>query len=402
MPGEKTIAQQRQTIAVPAGTLRVGRDGPSARIGAEGVVIGRNPSCTLALADPKVSFLHAEVRVQDGAIWVRDRSLNGTYIHGVRVREFELTGPLAFHVGNTRIDFVPEAPSELVSPVGDEFHGLVGGDPAMRLVTQRIQRLATTALSVLILGETGTGKELVARAMHAASPRAKKPCVVVDCGAIPVPLAESILFGHEKGSFTGAIKTQVSPFVEADGGTIFLDELGELPPEIQAKLLRVLAERKVRSLGGKEFKAFDVRIVAATRRDLAAMVNDESFRSDLYFRIAQASIELPPLRARRADVPLLIKRALEDIGEGAAFDRVTDQSLEHATYHHDWPGNVRELRSAVEAAFGLADHGAEIDLSKGILSLATKQKRTQSESKDWSWSASEKEYFRSSSNVGAA
>src|SRR6185503_20430691 len=172
------------------------------------------------------------------------------------------------------------------------FGPLVAESPGMRAIFERLSKVAATDLTVLITGETGTGKELVAQALHLGSPRAKKPFVVVDCGSIPPTLAEATLFGHERGAFTGAVDRRLSPFQEADGGTLFLDELGELPLEIQPKLLRALAERRIKSVGGSAYKEVDVRLLAATRRDLVRAVNAGTFRSDLYFRVAQVKIEL--------------------------------------------------------------------------------------------------------------
>src|SRR5262249_11434362 len=175
----------------------------------------------------------------------------------------------------------------------------------MRRVFSVLEKVAKTPLSILILGETGTGKEVVARSVHESSERKGKPFVVVDCGSIPSTLAESLLFGHEKGSFTGATERKRGALADADGGTLFLDELGELPLDLQPKLLRALAERQVKRVGGNSFEPIDVRVLAATRRDLGAEMNAGRFRSDLFFRIAQVRVELPPLRARLGDPPRL-------------------------------------------------------------------------------------------------
>ncbi len=177
--------------------------------------------------------------------------------------------------------------------------------------------------------------------------------MVVDCGSIPPTLAEATLFGHERGAFTGAVDKRLSPFVEADGGTIFLDELGELPLDVQPKLLRALAERRIKAVGGSNYREVDVRVLAATRRDLVRAVNSGGFRSDLYFRIAQVKIELPSLRHRMEDIPILVRRMLKDLGDEAAYERITNATLERLM-RHDWPGNVRELRNAVAVAFALA------------------------------------------------
>jgi DNA-binding NtrC family response regulator len=234
----------------------------------------------------------------------------------------------------------------------------------MRTVFERLKKAAPTDLTVLVTGETGTGKELVAQALHEASPRANKPFVVVDCGAIPATLAESTLFGHERGAFTGAVDKRISPFVEADGGTLFLDELGELPIDVQPKLLRVLAEQRIKSVGSNQYRSVNVRVVAATRRDLVREVNAGNFRSDLYFRVAQLRIELPALRNRLEDIPVLVRRMVSDMADEATYERITSGSLERLM-RHDWPGNVRELRNVVAVALAFSKEGS-IDLAANL------------------------------------
>jgi DNA-binding NtrC family response regulator len=203
---------------------------------------------------------------------------------------------------------------------------------------------------VLITGESGTGKELAARAVHAASPRASKPFEVVDCGGLPPTLVESELFGHERGAFTGAVSEREGAFERADGGTLFLDELGELPLEVQPKLLRVLGEGEVRRVGGKKTKKVDVRVVAATNRDLRREINVGQFRGDLYYRLAVIQVRMPALRERLDDLPSLVmalfERILKDRGVQAEIDLDEDFWTPLATYA--WPGNVRELRNYLE------------------------------------------------------
>jgi DNA-binding NtrC family response regulator len=191
----------------------------------------------------------------------------------------------------------------------------------------------------------------------------------VDCGSIPPTLAEAALFGHERGAFTGAVDKRLSPFQEADGGTIFLDELGELPLDVQPKLLRALAERRIKAVGGNTYREVDVRVLAATRRDLVRAVNAGSFRSDLYFRVAQVKIEMMSLRQRAEDIPVLVKRMLKDLGDEAAYDRVSTPTLERLM-RHDWPGNVRELRNAVAVAHALAVEDEEIDIAAHLGALS--------------------------------
>ncbi len=230
---------------------------------------------------------------------------------------------------------------------------LIGEAPQMRALGRTIRSLRHNESSVLIEGESGTGKELLARALHAASPRAKGPFVPVDCGALPESIIESELFGHEKGAFTGAVGSQ-GLFRMAHGGTLFLDEIGELPGTVQAKLLRALQHKEVRPVGATQSIATDIRILAATHRDLASMVEDGHFRTDLYYRLNVVKLTLPPLRERREDVPLLVHHFLaKHAGEGTSIRGIDADALE-ALVARDWPGNVRELENAIESAVALA------------------------------------------------
>jgi DNA-binding NtrC family response regulator len=263
-------------------------------------------------------------------------------------------------VGRFRIVLEPHDAARVDVGYSDRFGRMLGRSPRMRRVFSVLERVAPTPLSVLILGETGTGKELVARAIHDHSPRRDAPFVVLDCGAIPGSLAESILFGHEKGSFTGANERRAGVLAEANGGTLFLDELGELPLEQQPKLLRALSERQVKRVGGTSFDPIDVRVLAATRRELASEMNAGRFRSDLYFRIAQVRVELPPLRERADDIAMLVLDVCERMGKrehGAAVVAWVEQRMGA----HDWPGNVRELVNVASVAATLAEIPGAID-----------------------------------------
>jgi DNA-binding NtrC family response regulator len=253
---------------------------------------------------------------------------------------------------------VLERQREVRSPLtggGEEPAGMVGRTPAMVEVYKTIARVAPGLSTVLILGESGTGKELVARAIHRHSPRGNRPFVAVDCTALTETLLESELFGHVKGSFTGAVYDAPGLFAEADGGTIFLDEIGEITPQLQAKLLRVLQEHQVRPVGGTQWREVDVRVVAATNRNLAAAVSAGQFREDLFYRLKVVSIRLPPLRERREDIPLLVdhlvRRAAVQCGKPAGA--VSDAALA-ALRAYDWPGNVRELSHVLERSVALA------------------------------------------------
>ena len=236
------------------------------------------------------------------------------------------------------------------------FGDLIGSSPAMMLVKRLGERAATSSIPILITGESGVGKEVIARAVHGSSERAGKPFVAVNCGAIPENLVESILFGHEKGSFTGATDKHLGKFQEANGGTLFLDEVGELPLDIQVKLLRALQEGEIDAVGGKRPIKVDVRIVSATNRDLSLAVKEGRFREDLFYRLNVFPIEAPALRERKSDVPALVEAFIRrfNIEEGKAVAGATPETLACLSAF-DWPGNVRQLENAVYRAIVLAD-----------------------------------------------
>ena len=235
---------------------------------------------------------------------------------------------------------------------------MVGDAPAMRVLEDQIARLAATDTTVLIVGESGTGKELVARALHEGSTRAARPFVAVDCGALEGNLLASELFGHTRGAFTGASETRHGLLEEAHRGTLFLDEIGNLPLDLQARLLRVLQERRVRPLGGNQEREIDVRVVAATNRDLARSVAEGRFRQDLYYRLAVVTLEVPPLRDRPGDIPLLVRHFAQKVGVRVGKPEVTVSAEVLRDFErYPWPGNVRELSNAVERAVILATDG---------------------------------------------
>ena len=227
----------------------------------------------------------------------------------------------------------------------------------MHQVFAALSKLAPTELTITLIGETGTGKDILAHAVHERSARAEGPFVVFDCGAVAKNLAESELFGYERGAFTGAKTAHPGAFERADGGTLFLDEIGELPLELQPRLLRALENRSVQRVGGKRYRSVDLRIVAATHRDLPARVAEKAFREDLFFRLSAAVVPVPAFRQRLADLPLLVPALLADLG-------APDQRVSEATYAvlaaHDWPGNVRELKNALASAAAFAV-GQELD-----------------------------------------
>jgi transcriptional regulator with GAF, ATPase, and Fis domain len=252
-----------------------------------------------------------------------------------------------------------------------KFEQLIGNSHALEAVLDGVRRVAPTSSTVLIQGETGTGKELIARAIHNVSPRCGRPFIKLNCAAIPLDLLESELFGHEKGAFTGAIAQKLGRFELADKGTLFLDEVGDIPASLQPKLLRILQEQEFERLGSSRTHHVDVRLVAATHRDLAAMVRNGEFRSDLYFRLNVFPVHLPPLRERREDIPALIAHFIEFIGRrvGRQIDHIPEETmLDLCSY--DWPGNIRELQNLIERALILSEGGV---LPNPLLTVGTPQ-----------------------------
>jgi DNA-binding NtrC family response regulator len=322
------------------------------------IMIGRT-GADLNLTDPKVSGLHAELRLQADGYRIRDLgSTNGTHVRGVRVVDGFIAPGATIQIGKSAIVFDPLDDAVSV-PLWHEsrLHTLIGGSAAMRHMFDMINRFAQSDATVLIQGETGAGKEGVADAIHQCSPRRDGPFVVLDCSAIPEQLFEDQIFGHEQGAFTGAGKATIGVFEAAHGGTLFLDEIGELPLDVQSKLLRAVETRKVRRIGSTKVIASDVRIIAATNRDLATEVNRGTFRSDLFYRLSVAKLSVPALRERREDIPLLVEHFLRQLTAtiGNKDPRLPDDFLGRAQ-RHAWPGNVRELRNAVERACLLPNH----------------------------------------------
>jgi transcriptional regulator with PAS, ATPase and Fis domain len=320
--------------------------------------IGTAAGCQLVLTDATVSRLHCEIRVDVGMVRIVDLgSTNGTLVDGIEIVEVKLARGCMVTLGNSTVRV--EIGAELVNVIlstRERFGPVLGSSAPIRRVYSLMERVAPTDATVLITGETGTGKELVARAIHEASPRAAGPFIAVDCGAIAENLIESELFGHVRGAFTGALGDRRGLFEEASGGTIFLDEIGELPLSLQPKLLRVLESREARRVGTNAAHKLDVRVLAATNRPLARSINEGTFRDDLYYRLAVVEIELPSLRARREDIPIL---AADFLSRTTGQPGTLAPDMLMTLMARTWPGNVRELRNFIERSVCLGWSAAQ-------------------------------------------
>jgi len=311
----------------------------------DAVTIGAHPANQVSLEDRFVSGFHCRVFPATGRWRVKDLgSTNGTYVDGMRVAEAELDAGARLKVGMHELRIEKEAASKKLP----SLPGVVTRDPALAPVLELLRRAAPSMLPVMILGESGSGKEVAARAVHDLSARASGPFVPLNCGAISHELAEAELFGHERGSFTGAITSAPGAFGAADGGTLFLDEIGDLPLPLQVKLLRALEAGEVKPVGAPRPRAIDVRVVCATHQDLRHKVSDGSFREDLFYRLRGVTVELLPLRARPRDILPLAELFLPPRCTLAADARA-------ALLGHRWPGNVRELRHVIQLAALLSE-----------------------------------------------
>lgn len=350
------------TLTLPKSKLMVATDGIPQRdyvVTKDTIRIGTAPDNELVLNDDTVSRVHAEIlKTKDGYL-IRDlNSTNGTFVGNVKVKEVFLAPSSIIRVGKTKIRFTPQ--DELIDIYPSKkprFGDILGQSMEMRKIFGILEKIAPTNVTVVIGGETGTGKELVARALHDHSKRAKMPFVVFDCGAVAENLIESELFGHEKGSFTGATNARQGAFELADNGTIFLDEIGELSMDLQPKLLRVLETGEIKRVGADRPKKVNVRVVCATHRNLKEMVTQGLFREDLYFRLSVVPVYLPPLRKRREDFPVLIDHFIKQAHAEAPESHVTGVSEDVRKVFEDfhWPGNIRELKNAIERAISFCE-----------------------------------------------
>jgi two-component system, NtrC family, nitrogen regulation response regulator GlnG len=326
------------------------------KLGDAPLSFGSGAQCSLVLNDSTVSRKHFVVELVDGEILVSDcDSTNGIKIGNLRVERAAIGFGTEIRLGRTVIKFVPD--EELVAPEATEataFGSIIGADLRMRQLFTLLEEVAATNATVLIEGETGTGKELIAEEIHRHSPRRNGPFVVFDCSTVPRDLVASILFGHLKGAYTGAITDRRGIFAEASGGTVFLDEIGEMELGLQPALLRALDKRAVCRVGATVAESFDVRVVAATHRELRAEIANKRFREDLYYRLAVIRVAVPPLRDRGTDIPRLVEHFAERLRPGVTIAPEAMTQL----LKHDWPGNVRELRNVMERACVLARNNA--------------------------------------------
>ena len=372
-PSSETVELDTdRALAVRGFTLEVVEGAPPASVRSTGgqCAIGSHPLSGLVVDDPTVSRFHCELVADGRGVVARDLdSKNGTVVDGVSVGTARLRDGSVVRCGRVALR-VLLGDRAVHRPLSERtaFGALRGAAPVMRAAFALPERAAASDVTVLLEGETGTGKDGAARALHAEGPRRAGPFVVVDCGAISPTLIEGELFGHEKGAFTGAADSRRGVFEAARGGTVFLDEIGELPLDLQPKLLRALEAREIRRLGAATAVPIDVRVIAATHRDLRAEINSGAFRADLYYRLAVVRIELPPLRHRPGDLPLLVEAMVdEQVAHGLA--PATAAALRAPEFVATlaaaaWPGNVRELRNhlamcgVVGAAVAPTGHGA--------------------------------------------
>jgi DNA-binding NtrC family response regulator len=351
----RTILRPRSTPAAVQARVVAGPSTGGAAVGKK-ITLGRSRIADVPMADFTVSEFHVELAAHPDGIEVRDLdSWNGTYFEGARILRAVVPPGATLSLGESaiRVDVVTKA--QPPSPVRDSFRALLGKSTAMRELFALLERLAPTDLAVFIEGPTGSGKELVARALHDDSARASQPFVVLDCAALPANLAESVLFGHTTGAFTGAVEPREGVFEAADGGTVFLDEVGDLPLDLQPKLLRVLEARQVTRLGENKPRPVSVRVLSATWRDLRRMVNQGQFRDDLYYRLAQTRLILPSLLERREDIELLAAEFLRRLPRDASCARSLSREAMAELAKREYPGNVRELKNVVERAAYMCD-----------------------------------------------
>jgi DNA-binding NtrC family response regulator len=331
------------------------------------LVIGTAPEAGLRLSDATVSRQHVRLLRTPQGIRVTDlESTNGVYLDGARLYDAVVPVGAQLQVGRVHVALEPQETAVSSSTSRSRFGGLVGGDPRTLKLFATLEDLAKSDATLVLEGETGTGKEVVAQALHEASPRSKHPFVVFDCGSVPKDLIESALFGHVKGAFTGATESRVGAFKRAHNGTIFLDEIGELPLELQPRLLRVLESRTIQPVGGDEPVPINARVICATHRSLKGDIKAGRFREDLYYRLAVVKVRLPALRERPADIPILAQYFADAwaLRRSTPTPKLDPRGVETVS-KNPFPGNVRELRNLVERALAFAQDGDRaVDLAR--------------------------------------
>jgi transcriptional regulator with PAS, ATPase and Fis domain len=355
--GTSTVQRDAVALRVRGATLHVTRGpdaGRSAPVDQPTFIIGSGSSADLRLTDPGISREHVRLTLTETGVRLRDTSKNGTYLGGFRIYDLLTRDDTAIVIGETTLA-ITIAADRIDLPMSTEtrFGAAIGQSAVMRHLFATLERAAASDLTILIEGETGVGKDLLARAIHEKSERRRGPFVVADCSAISENLIESELFGHARGAFTGADKDRRGVFEEANGGTLFLDEVGELPLELQPKLLRALEQREIRPVGGRVARPVDIRVIAATNRRLAEGARNGEFRSDLFYRLAVVKATVPPLRDRPEDILPIARSLLQKLKRDPTAEISVDIASMLEAY--SWPGNVRELRNVVERYAALGD-----------------------------------------------
>jgi DNA-binding NtrC family response regulator len=370
-PPQSTVAI-KMPDAMPVRTVvAIVREDQELRCEGEQCTIGTARDNDLVVPDDTVSGYHVRLAASKSGILVTDLgSTNGTFCGALRIERGLVPPGSVIGIGRTTLLVEAGRPATVELHDEDRWGDLRGATPAMRRLMNDLRRAAQSNVAVLVIGESGTGKELLARALHDASPRAAAPFVTIDCGALTPTLVASELFGHEQGAFTGAARMKRGAFEHAHGGTIFLDEVGELLPELQTMLLGALERKRFCRVGGHDEIDVDVRVVAATNRDLRADVNGGLFRLDLYYRLAVVTLEVPPLRERVADIPLLVEHFVREEGVREALASIISEETMARLCRHRWPGNVRELRNYVQATLAMGTPAALDDDALGADDLA--------------------------------